>query len=78
MRNRWIRSSRLIHSAIRIEHAAARRLGVVCADSPIPELPRAMRALEARLEACPEAERPFLLAGYGNLISNRRELGFEQ
>lgn len=56
---------------------AARQLGLKCADSPLPRLPRAMRALEARLEACPQAERPYLLAGYGNLLRNRQELGLE-
>jgi len=56
---------------------AARRMGVKCADSEVEVLPRAMRAFEARLEACPEAERPYLLAGYGNLIRNRRTLGLD-
>ena len=54
---------------------AARRMGIGCTDSDVPALPRAMRALEARLEVCPPAERPYLLAGYGNLIRNRQLLG---
>jgi hypothetical protein len=33
------------------------------------------RAFEGRLAGCPEAERPYLLGGYGNLINNRRALG---
>lgn len=54
---------------------AARRMGVDCPDSRVDELPRALRALDARLEACPEAERPYLLRGYGNLVNNRVTLG---
>ncbi len=57
--------------------AAARRMGVGCPDSALAPLARAMRVLEDRLAACPEAERPYLLSGYGNLIRNRRMLGLE-
>lgn len=56
---------------------AARRMGVSCSDSPLPVLPRAMRAFEARLEACPPEERPYLLGGYGNLLRNRQTLGID-
>ena len=38
-------------------------------------LPEVKSAFDDRLARCPEAERPFLLAGYGNLIRNRNELG---
>ncbi len=54
---------------------AARRMGLDCADSRLPPLPRVMRAFEARLLACPETERGYLLGGYGNLIRNRQTLG---
>ncbi|HEX7037695.1 MAG TPA: 1-acyl-sn-glycerol-3-phosphate acyltransferase [Pseudomonadales bacterium] len=57
---------------------AARRLGIPCADSAEPPLPRAMRAFEARIEACPEPERPYLLGGYGNLLRNRQALGLDE
>lgn len=56
---------------------AARLMGLDCADSAVPPLPRAMRAFDARLEACPPPERPYLLAGYGNLIRNRGLLGLD-
>jgi len=55
--------------------AAARQL----AFTPIPDtpdwLPDVRSAYEQRLTECPAGERPFLLAGYGNLIRNRLELG---
>jgi len=55
--------------------AAARQL----AFTPIPPtpewLPDVRFAYERALRECPVAERPFLLAGYGNLIRNRLELG---
>lgn len=55
--------------------AAAREL----AFTPIPQtpdwLPDVRSAYERGLTECPAAERPFLLAGYGNLIRNRLELG---
>jgi len=55
--------------------AAARQL----AFTPIPDtpdwLPDVRSSYEQRLTECPAAERPFLLAGYGNLIRNRLELG---
>ncbi len=57
--------------------AAARRLGMSCEDSAEEEIPRVMRAFESRLARCPEAEMPYLLGGYGNLIRNRRTLGFD-
>lgn len=55
--------------------AAAREL----AFTPIPAapdwLPDVRAAYEQHLTECPAAERPFLLAGYGNLIRNRLALG---
>ena len=42
-----------------------------------PWLPEVKEAFEAHLAGCPADERPFLLAGYGNLIRNRNELGIE-
>lgn len=55
--------------------AAARDLGL----SPIPAsgdwLPEVQSAYQQRLARCPAAERETLLAGYGNLIRNRNELG---
>jgi 1-acyl-sn-glycerol-3-phosphate acyltransferase len=58
--------------------AAARQL----AFTPIPAtpdwLPEVKTAFEDRLADCPPGERPFLLAGYGNLIKNRNELGLQE
>ena len=54
---------------------AARRLGETCDDSDWPAVPRVMRAFESRLRTCPEAETPYLLGGYGNVIRHRRDLG---
>jgi hypothetical protein len=54
---------------------AARSLGLTCPDSPHKPIARVTRAFEGRLAGCPEAERPYLLGGYGNLINNRRALG---
>jgi hypothetical protein len=56
---------------------AARRMQIDCADADVAVLPRAMRAFEARLDACPEPERAYLLCGYGNLIRNRQTLGLD-
>lgn len=46
---------------------------------PIPDsgpwIPEVKAAYEAHLAECPAEDRPFLLAGYGNLIRNRAELG---
>jgi glycerol-3-phosphate O-acyltransferase len=56
---------------------AARQMEVRCPDSDVVPLPRAMRAFAARLRACPAEERPYLLAGYGNLIRNRQVLGLD-
>jgi 1-acyl-sn-glycerol-3-phosphate acyltransferase len=54
--------------------AAARRLGVDCADSVYPPLARVSRAFEARLAECPPHELPYLLGNYGNLLRNRQTL----
>lgn len=55
--------------------AAARDLGW----SPVPAsgdwLPEVQSAYQQRLAQCPASERETLLAGYGNLIRNRNELG---
>jgi hypothetical protein len=55
--------------------AAATSLGY----GPVPEtaawLPEVQAPFEERINGCPEDELPFLLAGYGNLIRNRAELG---
>jgi 1-acyl-sn-glycerol-3-phosphate acyltransferase len=52
----------------------ARRLGIDCADSAVPPLPRVARAFQERVDACPADELPYLLGGYGNLIRNRQAL----
>lgn len=54
---------------------AARRLGLECPDSPERPVGRTQRIFQQRIDACPEAERPFLLGGYGNLIRHRMQLG---
>ncbi len=56
---------------------AARLLGFAGVPDPGPWLGDVKEAFDARLAACPDAERSFLLAGYGNLIRNRTELGIE-
>lgn len=38
------------------------------------ELPDVNAAFDERLQACPEEERPYLLAGYGNLLRNRESI----
>jgi hypothetical protein len=53
---------------------AARILGLGNVPDAGPWLPDVKAAFDEHLDACPEAERPFLLAGYGNLIRNRTEL----
>lgn len=55
--------------------AAARRLGEDCEDSAWPAVSRVTRAFEGRLRSCPDAETPYLLGGYGNVIRHRRDLG---
>jgi glycerol-3-phosphate O-acyltransferase len=54
---------------------AARRLGLEPAESAGSWLDEVKRSFEARIDGCPDDERTFLLAGYGNLIRNRAELG---
>ena len=56
---------------------AARTLGLENVPDPGPWLPDVKAAFDARLAECPERERPFLLAGYGNLVRNRNELGID-
>jgi 1-acyl-sn-glycerol-3-phosphate acyltransferase len=53
---------------------AAAALGFGPIPDPGPWIPEVKAAYEAHLAECPESERPFLLAGYGNLIRNRSEL----
>lgn len=54
---------------------AARRLQLDNVPDAGPWLPEVKTAFDEHLAACPEDERPFLLAGYGNLVRNRNELG---
>lgn len=54
---------------------AARALGFENVPDAGPWLPDVKAAYDAQLAGCPDDERPFLLAGYGNLIRNRTELG---
>lgn len=56
---------------------AARRLGYSPVPEPGPWLPEVQAAFDERLARCPDAERRFLLEGYGNLIRNRNELGID-
>jgi len=53
--------------------SAARRLGVQATSSqqPIPEVDA---AFQDRLQRCPTAEQPYLLASYANVLRNRKEL----
>ena len=37
-------------------------------------LPRVMSAWQERLDACPPAELPHLLAGYANVAANKAEI----
>jgi len=53
---------------------AAARLQVAT-DLQTPEpLPRVMSLWQARIDACPPEELPFLLAGYANLVVNKQAL----
>lgn len=54
---------------------AARELGHPEVPPDVPAIPRVMKEFAARLDRCPEEERPYLLGGYGNLIRNRATLG---
>ena len=56
---------------------AARTLGLENVPDAGVWLPAVKNVFEEHLARCPEHERPFLLAGYGNLIRNRNELGIE-
>lgn len=53
---------------------AASELHEVALKISVDELPDVAAAFDERLRACPEAERPFLLAGYGNLLRNRETI----
>jgi hypothetical protein len=71
---------RLIVGATRVfptNVLAADRLGYQGLPEAGPWLPRVRAVFDERLQACPQAERPFLLAGYANLLRNRRELGLD-
>lgn len=57
--------------------AAAEVLGFAPVPDPGPWLEDVQTAYNDRLSRCPAQERPFLLAGYGNLIRNRSELGVD-
>ncbi len=56
---------------------AARRLGFENVPDAGPWLPEVQAAFEAQLSSAPAQDQPFLLAGYGNLVRNRTELGIE-
>ncbi len=56
---------------------AARRQGQPVREAEAAPLPRVTRAFESRLEGCPAEELPYLLAGYANLLANRRALGLD-
>jgi hypothetical protein len=71
---------RAIVSGLRVyptQAEAARRLDYEAVPDPGPWLPDVKEEFAAHLNACPKDELPFLLAGYGNLIRNRLELGIE-
>ncbi len=52
---------------------AARELGVAAqCEAPEP-LPEVQAQFARRLAACPAEERPYLLAGYANLLKNRAQ-----
>jgi 1-acyl-sn-glycerol-3-phosphate acyltransferase len=53
---------------------AAAWLGQPTCNVPMPELPEVTAAFEQRLADCPDAEKPYLLAAYANVLRNRREL----
>ena len=53
---------------------AASELHEVRLKIPVDELPDVAAAFDERLQTCPEAEKPFLLAGYGNLLRNRETI----
>jgi 1-acyl-sn-glycerol-3-phosphate acyltransferase len=53
---------------------AAARLGQAGCHVQLPELPAVTAAFEQRLAGCPDAEKPYLLAAYANVLRNRREL----
>jgi 1-acyl-sn-glycerol-3-phosphate acyltransferase len=53
---------------------AAARLGIPAdAEAPAP-IARVMTSWGERIEACPPDELPYLLAGYANVLRNKREL----
>jgi len=54
--------------------AAARLDLTVDVETP-PPLPRVMAAWRARIDACPADERPYLLAGYANVLRNKADHG---
>ncbi len=56
--------------------AAAKKLGDEATMQPdVPESAEVMAQFDAQIQACPEAERDFLLRQYANLLRNRRALG---
>ena len=55
--------------------AAARELGLEAVPDAGAWLPEVRQAYQQRLASAPAEELPQLLAGYGNLIRNRNELG---
>ncbi len=53
---------------------ASAQLGQPGCQVQMPELPEVTAAFERRLAGCPDAEKPYLLAAYANVLRNRREL----
>ena len=56
---------------------AAQLLGLEGVPQAGSWLPEVKQAFQEHVADCPEAERPYLLASYGNLIRNRNELGID-
>ncbi|MDA1073683.1 MAG: hypothetical protein O3A63_02830, partial [Proteobacteria bacterium] len=54
---------------------AARLMGIEPLPQTLPEVAEVMSKFRARVEACSEDERPYLLNQYANLIRNRSNFG---
>ena len=70
-------SHRAIVAGLKIYPTQARasaQLGQPGCQVQMPELPEVTAAFERRLAGCPDAEKPYLLAAYANVLRNRREL----
>ncbi len=67
---------RAIVSGLRVfptQVQAAERLGVRVPCATLDPLPEVQAQFDHRVSSCPEAERPYLLAGYANMLRNRQE-----